>query len=184
MKFKHENKRTGRTFQCKLRKEVCEATTKSGRPCRNRVVIGLKKCHLHRSVQVKQSNIPNAGKGLFAKKEYRNNDLIGHYRGQVLSNRQHSRRYGASQKDQGPYSLQVRKDTVVDSSCHRFVMSMANGTARQRDANARFVSRMNSETSGKVAVRATKRIRIGDEILVHYGRDYFRVAGNSTHTTR
>ena len=60
-------------------------------------------------------------------------------------------------------------------------MSMANGTKRKSTANARFVDKLRAD--GTIRVEATKRIRPGDEVLIHYGRGYFKTAGNSRHST-
>ena len=61
-------------------------------------------------------------------------------------------------------------------------MSMANGTRRKTDANARFVDNLRADNT--IVVKATRIIRPGTEILIHYGKDYFDTAGVSEHSTR
>ena len=184
MRFKSTNLTTGRTFSCKMKKVACGAKTKTGHSCRNKVVIGLKRCHLHRSVKIAQSTIPRAGKGVFAKRDYRKGERIGYYRGDVLSTSQHNRRYGSAQRDHAPYSLQGSKTKIIDASCTRSTMSMINGTRLKKDANAVFRGRMQSKDTGKMPVRAIRPIKKGDEVFVHYGAAYFRTAENARHSTR
>lgn len=132
---------------------------------------------------MKRSTIPNAGKGLFAARAFRKGDTTGRYAGEVLSTAEHNRRYDAGDDDHGPYSVQTRnaRGRIVDASCRRGIMPMANGTRRKSDANARFVGNLRAD--GTIAVRATRTIRPGTEILIHYGRDYFATAGVSEHRT-
>ena len=187
MKFRHENTRTGDTFSCKMKCGACNAATVSGSKCRNRVCIGRKYCHIHRrkklGLVVRQSTIQGAGKGLFVTREFKKGSTIGRYAGELLSTEEHNRRYGGSDQDHAPYSLRTSNggDRVVSAECKRGVMSMANGTKRKSRANARFVDNLRSD--GTIRIEATRKIRPGTEVLIHYGRDYFATAGNSKHTT-
>ena len=184
MRFKNTNLNTGRTFSCKMKKVVCGAKTNTGRPCRNKVVIGLKSCHMHRKVKIAQSTIPRAGKGVFAKRDYKVGQRIGYYRGDVLSTNAHNQRYGSGKRDHAPYSLQGSKSKIIDAECTRSTMSMINGTRLKKDANAVFGGRMQSKATGKMPVKAFRSIKKGDEVFVHYGASYFRTAENARHSTR
>jgi hypothetical protein len=185
MKFKSENSKTGTTFQCKVQCGRCVARNKNGTRCKRNVCTGRKVCHTHRKVdvglEVKTSNIPNAGKGLFAAREFKKDSVIGVYAGEVLTLAQHSARHGANKHDHGPYSIQVG-NRIVDAACRRGLMSLANGSKSMARANARFVD--NIRPSGGINVKATKRIRSGQEIIVYYGADYFKSAKYHTHTTK
>jgi hypothetical protein len=185
MKFKSENSKTGTKFQCNIKCGRCVAINKNGTRCKRRVCMGRKVCHTHRKagvgLEVKNSNIPNAGKGLFAAREFKKDSVIGVYAGEVLTLAQHSARHGANKHDHGPYSIQVG-NRVVDAACRRGLMSLANGSKSIARANARFVD--NIRPSGGINVKATKRIRVGQEIIVYYGADYFKSAKYHTHTTK
>jgi hypothetical protein len=132
---------------------------------------------------VRQSTIPGAGKGLFATREFKKRSTIGRYLGELLSTEEHNRRYGGSDQDHAPYSLQTTNSAgrVVSAECLRGIMSMANGTRYLRQANARFVDNLRSD--GTVRIEATRRILPGTEVLLFYGDGYFDTAGNITHTT-
>ena len=187
MKFKHENLRTGAKFSCKMKCGACNATTATRNKCRKRVCVGRKYCHIHRrkklGLVVRQSTIQGAGKGLFVTREFKKGSTIGRYAGEILSRVEHNRRYGGSDEDHGPYSLRTSNsgNRVVSSECKRGIMSMANGTKRKSKANARFVDKLRAD--GTIRVEAIRRIKQNDEILIHYGRDYFKTASNSRHTT-
>ena len=121
-------------------------------------------------------------KGLYAKKAYKKGDIIGWYKGKKLSTTEHSLRYGADDSDHAPYSLQGAKSHVIDASCQRFVLSQANGSKYKKYSNAEYVGR-GRKKDGALKTLATKSIAIGEEIIVHYGRDYFKSAHCSSHKT-
>ena len=58
---------------------TCGAPTKAGGKCKNRTCKYAPRCHLHTSVKVGTSNIPNAGRGLFAKQRIRKGQVIADY---------------------------------------------------------------------------------------------------------
>ena len=85
MKFKSQNTKTGTQFQCNIQCGRCVAINKNGTRCKRRVCMGRKVCHTHRKsgvgLEVKNSNIPNAGKVLFAAREFIKDSVIGVYAG-------------------------------------------------------------------------------------------------------
>jgi hypothetical protein len=60
-------------------------------------------------------------------------------------------------------------------------MSLANGSASKAQSNARFMDKL---IQGKANVRATKKIRKGQEIIIHYGANYFSQSKYHKHKTR
>jgi hypothetical protein len=132
-------------------------------------------------VQVKRSNIPNGGKGLFATKDFQKKDVIGQYAGEMLTVEQNVVRHGGSKTDHNAYGLQVG-NTIIDSSCKRGLMSLANGSKSKKSSNAKFMNKLLA--GGKANVRATKTIRKGDEIIIHYGSGYFKSAKYHKHKTK
>jgi hypothetical protein len=131
VKFKNTNTTTGRTFECQLTCTQCTARTATGSRCRRPVCIGTKTCFTHRKrdegLQVKRSNIANAGKGLFATKVIRKKDKIGSYRGEVISKAQLNNRYSQGQNANAPYNLSARNtQRILDAGCERGLLSIAN----------------------------------------------------------
>ena len=82
-----------------------------------------------------------------------------------------------------PYGEQISTNRGTDAACVRGLGSMANGVARKRDANARTQTRVPGRTPW---LRANRRIRAGEEILNHYGPEYFQgdIASTTTYVRR
>ncbi len=166
--------------RCTYRKPL--ANGNEGPQCRRNACIGLPYCYQHLQVayhvRIADSDIPHAGKGLFAWNPhaegggehpivFRRGDPIVPYDGELLNNHQLDARYG---EYTGPYALQVLANNaaVRDGALSRTVGSLINHTARNR-ANAEFVVDRARRTA---RIRATKPIRHGQEILINYGREY------------
>ena len=187
MKFTSANTKTGFRMSCQLKCVRCTATTAKGARCRNKVCIGVDTCHAHRTktlgLAVKKSKIPNAGKGLFATRDFKQNEVIGKYTGDILTRQENNERHGQHPKhDLNAYGVGITSaKKVVDASCNRGLMSLANGSANKASANARYMDKL---MQGKVNVRATKKIRKGQEIIVHYGAGYFTASKYHKHKTR
>ena len=120
----------------------------------------LPTCHIHSKslygVEVKTSTIPRSGLGLFA-----------------------CNRYGRENKDgdYSPYAVKMSENKYMDCACERGIASYAN--ANPSHNNSRFSV---SNTTNTVNLKATKRIRAGQEIFVSYGKNYFKV-NNAHHST-
>lgn len=159
-------------FTCKLECCRCAADTKTGGRCKRRTKKQLPYCYEHaRSllhVDIRPSTIPGAGLGLFALQEFKADDLIAPYKGELLTLAQMNERYHLEDGGLAPYALQINANTFVDSACSRGTASFIN--TKPRHNNARF-----SVYSGRAghppsaSVRATKRIAPGQEIFVDYG---------------
>jgi hypothetical protein len=139
---------------------------------------------LNLGVKVGNSRIPNAGKGLFATKVFKEKETIGYYDGRDTTQAQLDNRYGVEQT--APYVIKGKDGIYLDSACLRSLMSVANsGTSRVGrilPSNAAFSSK--AKRDGTVRVRATKRINVDDEILIWYGEAYFRGMPFSRHSTK
>lgn len=139
---------------------------------------------LNLGVKVGNSRIPNAGKGLFATKVFKEKETIGYYDGHDTTQAQLDNRYGVDST--APYVIKGKDGIYLDSACLRSLMSVANsGTSRVGrilPSNAAFSSK--AKRDGTVRVRATKRINVDDEILIWYGEAYFRGMPFSRHSTK
>ena len=116
-------------------------------------------------LRITASDIPGAGKGLFARKDFRRGDLIIPYDGERVTYAQLTHRYADYT---APYGLASTRALAEDGACHRGIGAMVNGASRRAGANAEFY-----RGKGNVLkLRARKNIRDGQEILAHYGPDY------------
>lgn len=156
-------------FTCELECARCQAETKDGSRCKRRTRKQLPFCFAHSrsllGVDIRPSTIPGADFGLFALKEFKKDDLITPYQGQLITKAQFDRRYGDGL---APYAIQINQNTFMDCACARGTGAFINTNPRHN--NARF-SVFNGRDGHPPAasVRATKRIPIGQEIFVDYG---------------
>jgi SET domain-containing protein len=163
-------------FKCNLHCHRCEAINKNGARCKKNTCKMLPTCHIHArslyGLQVKTSTIPESGLGLFARKEFQKNELIAPYNGQLLTKHELDARYGSEDKagDFAPYAVQMSRDKYMDCACERGIGSYANAH-NSRNNNSRYAIQ---NTNNTVVLRATKKIREGQEIFVSYGRNYFK----------
>lgn len=178
MPYKFTFNAPDKTFECILNCDQCQAMTSRGnRRCRRRVCIGLPYCHAHllyvKYLQIKESTIPNSGKGLFAFKPdatgdneiiFHRGDTIIEYHGESVSSADLDDRYGDYT---APYAIQHSRHRFEDAACWRGIGAMANHQNARR-ANAEYTPRRD----GRVWLRATKNIRQGQEIFCNYGVEY------------
>lgn len=173
-RFNWKDNETGDQFECNLESRRCQYTNPTtNRRCGRTVVIGLPNCWQHTllndNLRIKESNIPNAGKGLFAldkkapanKVIFKPREKITNYEGQLLTKEQSFDRYGDKT---APYGLLLNDRYDIDSACSRGIGALINHSRRP---NAAFVT---NRQGAKVV--ALKRIRNNQEIFANYGRAY------------
>lgn len=157
--------------------------------CKNRVCIGRPLCWIHNrktyGVQVKQSTITDAGKGLFATKDFEKDDLICPYVGELTTQACLNERYG--EDGTGPYALTFDGGRATDSACYRGVASMSNGLINQRTGRSRprqlhnaIITEAEMDGVTYPALYATKSIAVGDEIFCWYGDEYILTDDHTT----
>ena len=168
-------------FKCNLHCQKCEATNKNGVSCKRNTCKMLPTCYQHTKsvygVEVKQSSIEKAGLGLFSCRDFKKNDIICPYKGEILTKKELDERYGKSDIDYSPYAVQMSTDKFMYCSCFRGLGSYAN--CKTGNNNAKLVV---SNPHNTVNVKATKNIKEGQEIFVSYGKNYFRDI-NTEHRT-
>jgi hypothetical protein len=129
-------------------------------PQHTKLILGL---------EVKDSTIPNAGKGLFAVRGFRKNDKITEYTGIVLTKSQIDQLYGKLDQDLSPYAVQISEDLFMDSSCARSIAAFANDSKSHNNAKL-----STNRLTNRVFLRAIKNINPQDEIFTSYGENYFQ----------
>jgi hypothetical protein len=165
-------------FTCTLNSERCTANGANGQRCKKRSIIGIPLCWIHLETQshlkIKESLIPDIGKGLFALNKRLGNNavvfprgaIIVEYIGQIINEDILDERYA---NHTAVYAMNLPNGDISDSACRRGVSSLINHKAG-RESNCRFDEDPNDDT--KVVVRATKNIRNNEELYVNYGRGY------------
>lgn len=134
-------------------------------PKHTRQVLGLR---------VAKSSIPNAGKGLFADRDFSIGENIVRYGGEILTTAQYDKRY--ADDAMGAYGVQLDEDRVIDAR------RTDAGVARyacdyhgsRRKPNAEYVA---DDETDEVWVVATRKIKKGQEIFTDYGDEMHRAMG-------
>ena len=152
----------------------CIGTSKSGEQCRLQTRVGahcwqhlVKECGL----KVKKSDIPGAGRGLFAAKQFNPGDPVVDYTGDLALGKKVMRSdFGGSN-----YLMALSNEVGIDAArTDTAVGRMANASdapGHHRTPNVRWVV---DNARHKVRLEAVRRIPIGAEVLIPYSADYWR----------
>lgn len=142
-----------------------------GRKCKNRVAFGYY-CYVHnkyrKGLRIKKSEIqhPDAGKGLFAEKKYKINQIVAQYQGKRMTKKQIDEKYD------GQADFTVCNGSKPSSVCvDAAITSSSNG----RYANTNIKNSNNTKLTykkKKFRLIATKPIDKNDEIYANYGYEY------------
>jgi SET domain-containing protein len=126
---------------------------------------------LENKVEVKESVLPGAGKGLFAKEFIPKGTRIVEYKGKVTTWKEVNDNDGNN-----GYIYYVKRYHVIDASRHKSALARyandARGLFRVKGVTNNAVY---TEDGLKVYIEARKDIPAGAEILVEYGKDYWDV---------
>ena len=124
-----------------------------------------------KSVEIKESILPGAGKGLFAKKLIPKGARIVEYKGKITTWKEVNDNDGNN-----GYIYYVKRNHVIDASKHISSLARyandARGLCRLKGIsnNSEYV-----EEGLKVFIKSKKDIIAGTEILVEYGKEYWEV---------
>lgn len=138
---------------------VAAATT--GRPTRQWPELG---------VEVRRSRIPDSGDGLFAARDFDAGELLGEYRGRVLSLLQATR---LQDRDylMGGFGINAHVDA-------RFALDAPGRYVNDHFDKARLNAHFEKDRVRKRArLVASRPIRRGEEVYASYGEGYWRARG-------
>ncbi|AAR26960.1 FirrV-1-G2 [Feldmannia irregularis virus a] len=196
MSFVFEKDEDDSTWSCPLLCQRCAYVRPNGEQCKKRVCVGHPFCWIHVraafGVTVKTSTIPNAGKGLFATRDFKKNTWICPYFGEIIDANCFVQRYPG--KATAPYAEMLPLNTTprkyVDSACTRSVGSLANGKFKG-DGSVSSLRHHNCFTRYRpvgdgfkgVWLKSTKTIKAGDEIFNWYGEGNYNLFA-SNHSTK
>lgn len=124
-------------------------------------------------LSIKESQIPLAGKGLWADKTFKRGEVIVKYDGEYITWKECLKRNEA-QEGYGCYYLYLSKKKCIDAQYTLWAQGRyANDAAGLcRIAGLRNNSRY-EVIKGEVYIIASRNIRAGEEIFVSYGRSYW-----------
>lgn len=123
-------------------------------------------------LEVKESQIPNSGRGLFLRSKKSKGEIVALFRGEVLT-------YEAAQsradKQEDGYFINMSNGTILDSmhvECYAKYANDAHGLGKTK-----FKTNTEIQLSGKpdiVYLIALRDIQAGEEIFTSYGRKYWK----------
>ena len=151
----------------------CSARLVNGKRCTRKTCLYAHQCWQHTmhnsGVAVMKSNIPEAGKGLFAVRDLPSGTMFP-YLGRILTQDQVDGLYGQGDSV-ASYVYKTRKGVCIDASgtqsCLARYINDTKGT--NNEPNCRWVEHRN----GKVSVVTTRPVFKGEELYVDYGDSYW-----------
>lgn len=126
---------------------------------------------LEHQLIVKRSTLPNAGKGLFTKKEIRKGTPIVEYKGKITTWKEVDHNKGTN-----GYIFYVKRSHVIDAANHKKALARYANDARGLERVKGLANNAEYKEKGlKVYITAVKDIPAGAEIFVEYGKEYWDV---------
>ncbi len=162
----------GSDGQVNMGVQRCAADTKAGTWCKAHTRNGCL-CWVHRAqlngTQIKDSTLPGAGKGLFARWEFNKGDAIVRYTGDIVDTRKGDTEGGF---EDSAYVLEVTNTWSIDAARTNTADGrMINDTvSSSKRTNCKFAFDSKRKI---VTIRATRKIAIGEELFINYGRGYW-----------
>ena len=118
---------------------------------------------------VKESSIPNSGKGLFTKVFIPKDTYIVEYTGKVTTWKDADHEDGNN-----GYIYYLNRNHVINASKHKAALARyANDARGLSKVKGILNNAVYEEENKKVYIKAVKDIEPGQEILVSYGKDYW-----------
>jgi hypothetical protein len=125
---------------------------------------------LEEFLEVKKSNLPNSGMGLFTKMFIPKGSLIVEYKGRRTTWKEVENDY------KNGYIYFISNSNVIDAKTYKKALGRyandASGLSRVKGINNNSVYEGHGD---KIFIKAVKDIPAGNEILVDYGKDYWEI---------
>lgn len=128
-------------------------------------------------LQIRPSNIPNAGMGVFAfnpalgntAKVFSKGEKICAYIGEQINDHELNQRYGELT---APYCVKYSKNKYIDGALIRGIGTLFNTNTTSNAKNKANLYLATRGTRYKIGVKAIKDIKNNEEIYVSYGDQY------------
>jgi uncharacterized protein len=121
---------------------------------------------------LKRSNIPGAGLGLFTDEPFKKGDTVIEYLGEIITWAEALKR---DEKGEGGYVFYVTSKHCIDAYPQADSLGKYANDARGFSRVEGMKNNAEYETRKKKAfIVATRNIEAGEEILVWYGKDYWK----------
>ena len=118
------------------------------------------------------SNIPNAGKGLFTAIPIWKDEIISLFKGEILSDDESKER---AQKGNNKYFITMLDGSIMDSMHVKCFAKYANDSKGIVKSNFKINALITVDGKNNVCLVASRNIKIGEEIFCSYGKKYWKV---------
>lgn len=154
----------------------CQAPKKDGSQCSRRTCKSKDFCWQHlktyRGLRIKPSQISNSGDGLYTTVDIKKGQRIGFYDGKKMS-------HAAYKANPSGYGLTLDRKTIVDakstqSGPMRYINHCRTTNKRSGQCKGNNAKYAPNHRKKRISVKATKKIKAGEEIFASYGRNYWR----------
>lgn len=117
------------------------------------------------------SGLPGAGQGLFTAVTLYKDEVVAIFHGERLSAKDASER-----ADQGldRYFMELPNGITLDAMGVNGFAKFANDAKGSASTSLRNNAKITLDDNGQVCLRATRRIREGEEVLCGYGKRYWQ----------
>lgn len=120
---------------------------------------------------VDESQIPNAGSGLYTAIKIYKDEIISFFEGEILSQPQIEER---ESKAEDKYFMVLLNGSILDCMHTHCFAKYANDTSGFYKSNFKNNAKITLDDSGKVCLVATSTIKAGQEIFCSYGKKYWK----------
>lgn len=124
-----------------------------------------------KNLKVDVSTIPNSGKGLFAKKDFKKGEYICKFTGDYIDGKELEKRDVGGARS--AYFIYIDDDTTLDVYDSKCLAKYANDAEGFRKIRGKRNNSTLTQDGKNIYIQATKDIDAGDEIFVGYGKDYW-----------
>jgi len=124
-------------------------------------------------LSIKKSQLPSAGQGLWAEKDFNRGEIIVQYNGEKITWKECEKR-NLAQEGHGCYYFYISNKRCIDAQYTTWAKGRyANDAAGLcRIAGLRNNSKYEI-IKGEVFIKASRNIKVGEEIFVSYGKGYW-----------
>lgn len=127
-----------------------------------------------KTLHIKTSKIPNAGRGCFAKRAFKAGELIAYFKGDVITMRK-ANKISNSADPRKYYFVDLENGNILDVYDSPSLIKYANdaeGLTKMKGLSNNSEIRVCSNRKMAYVV-ATKNIPVGSEIFLEYGEEYW-----------
>jgi uncharacterized protein len=120
---------------------------------------------------ISNSQIPNAGRGLFTAIPICKDEIISLFKGEILSNYEADER---AKKGQNQYFINMLDGHIMDSMYVKCFAKYANDPEGSTKARFKLNATITLDDNNNICLVAQKNIQAGEEVFCRYGKRYWK----------